>query len=90
MRIKDIIRYTTTKYPELDNALTLINTDLSNIDEVKQKLRDVYNIKTKESLQDSLKELSGGEFIDVAGNKTTLPDFDDYTTFRDLEDNEQR
>lgn len=90
LRIKDIIRYTSTKYPELDNALTLINTDLSNIDEVKQKLRDVQNIKTKESLQDSLKELREGEFIDVAGNKTTLPDFDEQATFSDLEDNEQR
>lgn len=89
-RIKNIINYTSTKYPELDNALTLINTDLSNIDEVKQKLRDVQNIKTKESLQDSLKELREGEFIDVAGNKTTLPDFDEQATFNDLIDNEQR
>lgn len=89
-RIKNIINYTSTKYPELDNALALINPDLSNIDEVKQKLRDVQNIKTKESLQDSLKELREGEFIDVAGNKTTLPDFDEQATFSDLEDNEQR
>ena len=90
LRIKDIIRYTTTKYPELDNALTLINTDLSNIDEVKQKLRDVQNIKTKESLQDSLKELREGKFIDVDGNKTILPEFDEQATFSDLVDNEQR
>lgn len=90
LRIKDIIRYTTTKYPELDNALTLINPDLSNIDEVKQKLRDVQNIKIKESLQDSLKELREGEFIDIDGNKTILPEFDEYATFSDLEDNEQR
>lgn len=90
LRIKDIIRYTTTKYPELDNALTLVNTDLSNIDEVKQKLRDVQNIKTKESLQDSLKELREGVFIDIDGNKTILPEFDEQDTFRDLEDNEQR
>lgn len=89
-RIKNIINYTSTKYPELDNALTLINTDLSNIDEVKQKLRDVQNIKTKESLQDSLKELREGEFIDIAGNKTILPEFDQQDTFSDLVDNEQR
>lgn len=89
-RIKNIINYTTAKYPELDNALTLINPDLSNIDEVKQKLRDVQNIKTKKSLQSSLKELREGEFTDIGGNKTILPEFDGQVTFRDLEDPEQR
>lgn len=89
-RIKNIINYTAAKYPELDNALTLINTDLSNIDEVKQKLREVQNVKIKESLQSSLKELKEGEFIDIDGNKTILPDFDDQVTFSDLTDPEQR
>lgn len=89
-RIKNIINYTSTKYPELDNALTFINIDLSNIDEVKQKLREAQNFKTKESLQSSLKELIEGEFIDIDGNKTILPDFDEQATFGDLEDNEQR
>lgn len=89
-RIKNIINYTSTKYPELDNDLTLISPDLSNIDEVKQKLREVQNFKTKESLQSSLKELVEGEFIDIDGNKTILPDFDEQATFKDLEDDEQR
>lgn len=86
LRIKDIIKYKTSQYPEIGNALDQLNPDLSNVSELKEQLREAQNAKTQARLYQDLKELQG-DFTDIDGNKSEIPTLNLGLTMSDLDNN---
>ena len=89
-RIKDIIRYKASQYPELEDSLDTLKIDLSNINELKEQLKKVQNTRITKQLFDNVHQLSSDNFSDLDGDKTSidqvLDDGNEYI-FKDL-DNE--
>lgn len=86
LRIKDIIKYKAAQYPELGNSLNQLNPDLSNIYELKDQLKATQNAKTQARLEQNIKELQG-EFVDIDGNISEIPEIDESLTVSDVTDN---
>ena len=86
LRIKDIIKDKTLQYPEIENALDQLNSDLSNVSELKEQLKEAQNAKIQAKLYQDLKELQG-DFNDIDGNKSEIPTLNLGLTMSDLDNN---